>query len=189
MTPRLAKLHEAERGHSSKVAATFFKHPEIFKYARDGKWLCEICKTGAMTIKKARAHEIRCQEVGAAENEEARSLHENLGKPHRSEGDDSTTSTHQEGTVFEDGEEDDNEDDDEGESDDDDDDDDYDDDNDNEGNENDNNDTAFVENFLRSQDVAESHRKKMRSFYKMPTNQKIQKIREVIDAIRDLCGQ
>ena len=59
-----------------------------------------------MTIKKARTHEIRCQEVGAVENEEARSLNEIVDKPHRSEGDDSTTSTH-EGTVFEDGEDDD----------------------------------------------------------------------------------
>jgi hypothetical protein len=121
----------------------------VFKYARDGKWLCEICKTHAMTIKKARAHENRChenrcQEVGAVENEEARSLHEILDKPHGREGDDSTTSTHQEGTVFKDDNDDDNEEDDEGEGDEDseDDGDDDDDDNDDDGNENDNNDTA-----------------------------------------------
>jgi len=176
MTRKLAKLHEASSKHYSKVAATLFRHPEIFEYVGNGGWLCKICKTDAMTVKKAKGHEIRCQEVGAAENEEAESTHEFLDRPRRSEGNNSTTSTHR---VFDD--EDDNEDEEEGDDGDEDDDDGDDGD--------DSSDADFVENFLRSQDVDESHKEKMRIFYKMPTDQKIQKIREVIDEIRDRCGQ
>ncbi|KAI9445311.1 hypothetical protein H4582DRAFT_907457 [Lactarius indigo] len=47
-------------------------------------------------------------------------------------------------------------------------------------------DTAFVENFLRGHGVDASRKERMRSFYEMPTDQKIQKIQEVI---RDLRGQ
>ena len=125
MTRKLVKLHEASSKHYSKVAATLFRHPEsepseiserswkrrgnlciVFEYVGNGGWLCKICKTDAMTVKKAKAHEIRCQEVGGAENEEAESTHEFLDRPRRSEGNNSTTSTHR---VFDD--EDDNEDD------------------------------------------------------------------------------
>lgn len=47
------------------------------------------------------------------------------------------------------------------------------------------NDAAFVENFLRGHGVDASRKERMRSFYEMPTDQKIQKIQEVI---RDLRG-
>jgi len=76
----------------------------------------------------------------------------------RREGNSSTTSMHREGSVFEgnDGESDDAE------------------------------DGAFVENFLRCHGVDASRRERMRSFYEMPTDQKIQKIQE---SIRDLRRQ
>ena len=114
MTRKMAKLHEGTSKHSSKVAATLFRHPEsepseisenahgkgevisiVFKYAGNGGWLCNICKTNAMTVKRAKAHEIRCQGVGATENKEAESGHEFSDGPNRSEGNDNTTSTHQ----------------------------------------------------------------------------------------------
>jgi hypothetical protein len=47
-------------------------------------------------------------------------------------------------------------------------------------------DVPFVENFLRCHGVDPNRRERMRSFYEMPTDQKIQKIEEVI---RDLRGQ
>jgi hypothetical protein len=179
MTRQLAKRHEVSTKHSSKVAATFFRHPEIFKYVGKGEWLCQICKTDAMTTKKAKAHEIRCQGVGAAENEEAEagSMHESLDRASRSEGDNSATSTHQ---RYDD---DDNEDeDDDGDDEDEEDDEDGDD----GGDDYDYSDAAFVENFFRNQDVDASHKRRMQSFYEMPTDQKIQKIREVIDVIRQV---
>ena len=100
-----------------------------------------------MTVKAARNHEIRCQDVGAAENRGAGSLHETLDRSRRSEGIDSTTSTHQDRTVFERNDDDDdigddNEDGSEGKGDDEDDEDDN---NDN----NDNHDAASIVNFLR----------------------------------------
>ena len=101
-----------------------------------------------MTIKKAEAHEIRCQGVGTTENEEAEL---------RSEGNNSTSSMHR-ASNNEEGDENDNEDEEE--------DDDDDDDGSDSGSGSDSND-AFVENFLRSQNVGASHRRRMRSFYKV----------------------
>jgi hypothetical protein len=184
MTRQLAKRHEVSTKHSSKVAATFFRHPEsepseisecswkrrsnlciVFKYVGKGEWLCQICKTDAMTTKKAKAHEIRCQGVGAAENEEAEagSMHESLDRASRSEGNNSTTSTHQ---RYDD---DDNEDEEEEEDDDGDDDDDEDDEEDggDGGDDYDYSDAAFVENFFRNQDVDASHKRRMQSFYEV----------------------
>ena len=178
MTRKMTKLHEGTSKHSSKVAATLFRHPEsepseisenahgkgevisiVFKYAGNGGWLCNICKTNAMTVKKAKAHEIRCQGVGATENKEDESGHEFSDGPIRSEGNGDTTSTHQL-SDNEDGNEDGNED--EEESDDDDnDDDDFGSDSGSDSN------IAFVENFLRNQDVDASHRRRMRSFCKV----------------------
>ena len=93
-----------------------------------------------MGMKKAKAHEIRC--------------HGFLDRPRQSEENYGTTSTHQEGTVFERHEDDEDDGNEDVNGDDDNDD-------------NDNDDTAFIENFLRSQDVDESYRKRMRSFYKV----------------------
>lgn len=45
-------------------------------------------------------------------------------------------------------------------------------------------DVAFVENYLRCHDVDASRRERMRSFYEMPTDQKIRKIQEVICDLR-----
>lgn len=75
----------------------------------------------------------------------------------RREGHSSTTSMHREGSVFE-----------------------------HNGGVDDDDDAAFVENFLRCHGVDPNRRERMRSFYEMPTDQKIQKIEEVI---RDLRGQ
>ncbi|KAF8273908.1 hypothetical protein EI94DRAFT_1715188 [Lactarius quietus] len=165
-----AKLHEVSRKHYSKVAATFFKHPEFFKYEGDRKWLCKICKTGGMTVKNAKAHEIQCQEEGA-ENGEAESR-----------------------TVFErnddDDDEDDDDDDNEGEGNEEEYEEGYeeeeDDDNDNDDDDNDNDNNAFVENFLRRHSIDANRGEMLRSFYKMPTDLKIQKIQEVIRDFRRL---
>ncbi|KAH9082194.1 hypothetical protein EDB83DRAFT_622081 [Lactarius deliciosus] len=83
MTRKQAMFHEVSKGHSSKVAATFFSHPEIFTvfmHKGDLKWHCQICTGGsAMSVKKAVAHEVQCH-GGRTGN---------------------TTSTHREGTVLE----------------------------------------------------------------------------------------
>ncbi|KAH9039922.1 hypothetical protein EDB84DRAFT_1020417 [Lactarius hengduanensis] len=83
MTRKQAMFHEVSKGHSSKVAATFFRHPgnfRVFMHKGDLKWHCQICKGGnAMSVKKAVAHEVQCH-GGRNGN---------------------TTSMHREGTVFE----------------------------------------------------------------------------------------
>ncbi|KAH8982596.1 hypothetical protein EDB92DRAFT_1635822 [Lactarius akahatsu] len=68
MTRKQAMFHEVTKGHSSKVAATFFRNPGIFRLSMqkgDLKWHCQICKGGgAMTVKKAVAHEVHCHGGG-----------------------------------------------------------------------------------------------------------------------------
>jgi len=247
-------------------AVTHFKHAENFTDVGNKKWLCNICKADAMTIKQAMSHEVSVQHSSKAEvyrlqvasssgndpafgalssrrvaeqehghwtdlsprivgfwrkgleaaerGEEAESMHEFLdrleeelaeesrqgrwgslpidgwrwdtppaedwtpaadvwasgwGKPvaakgpanarhvrRRREGHSSATSMGREGSVFE-----------------------RNDVGDGDGH------VAFVENFLRRHSVDANRRERMRSFYEMPTDQKIQKIQEVI---RDLRG-
>ncbi|KAH8998854.1 hypothetical protein EDB86DRAFT_3101728 [Lactarius hatsudake] len=83
MTRKQAMFHEVSKGHSSKVAATFFRQPGIFTvfmHKGDLKWHCQLCKGGsAMSVKKAVAHEVQCH-GGRTGN---------------------TTSMHREGAVFE----------------------------------------------------------------------------------------
>ncbi|KAI9513038.1 hypothetical protein F5148DRAFT_1158267 [Russula earlei] len=76
---------------------------------------------------------------------------------HRGEGSSGITSMHREGSMF-DGDE----------------------------AHDDNDTTSFVENFLQRHAVDARRKERMRSFYEMPTDQKIRKIQEVI---RDLRGQ
>ncbi|KAI9428790.1 hypothetical protein H4582DRAFT_2090996 [Lactarius indigo] len=83
MTRKQAMFHEVSKGHSSKVAATFFSNPEIFRLSMDKgnlKWHCQICERGsAMSVNKAVAHEVHFHGGGNG----------------------NTTSMYREGTVFE----------------------------------------------------------------------------------------
>jgi hypothetical protein len=119
-----------------------------------------------MTIKKAKAHEIRCQGVGGAGNEEAETMHESLDRSHRSEGDNSTTGTHQHYS------DEDNEDDNEEEEEGDDGDGDIDEGDDEDGDDGDDDDddnsyAAFVENFLRRQDIDANRKRRLQEFSKV----------------------
>ncbi|KAI9445312.1 hypothetical protein H4582DRAFT_907868 [Lactarius indigo] len=103
MTRKQAMFHEVTKGHSSKVAATFFRNPGIFRLSMEKgnlKWHCQICKGGGtMTVNKAVAHEVRCHGGGNG-----------------------NTTMHREGTVFERDDDDDNNDNDDNDNDNDDDD-------------------------------------------------------------------